>query len=260
MIGRLLRQAKALGSLVLYETLGPLAARGYRSREIIGWPRWVGDLLEVEIPLAVVPIACSSPECGPNINIIFSLLDRTLDIPGEIVECGVFRGNSLAAMALYLRQRAVAKRIFGLDSFQGFDESVQKDLELGGAENSEKRVHGFDRTSFSHVYAKLKRLGLIKSVTLIQGYFPETFSTLPSVYFSFVHLDCDLYESYKRALEYFYGRMSPGGIILLDEYNDPPWPGCNMAVDEFLVDKPEKLTLIAIDLSPGSHPVMSRVG
>jgi hypothetical protein len=38
--------------------------------------------------------------------------------------------------------------------------------------------------------------------------------------------------------------MAPGGVILFDEYNDPPWPGCNRAVDEFLADKPEKLELI----------------
>ena len=81
----------------------------------------------------------------------------------------------------------------------------------------------------------------------MSGYFSHTLNTLPDSYFSFVHLDCDIYDSYKQTLEYFYYRMSPGGIILLDEYNDPPWPGCNIAVDEFLVGKPEKLSLIAMD-------------
>jgi O-methyltransferase len=244
LFGGSLHRAKAL---VAHKMLEPLAARAYRSREITGWPRWVGNLLEVKTPAAVIPLTCSSPDCGSNINIIFSLLDRTLDIPGEIVECGVFRGSSLTAMALYLKQRRVAKRIFGLDSFEGFDEHVHKDLQLGGADDKEKRVHGFDQTSLSHVYSKLKRLDLTTSVTLIQGYFSETLHKLPENRFSFVHLDCDIYASYKEALEYFYWRMSPGGIILLDEYNDPPWPGCNIAVDEFLVGKPETLTLIAVD-------------
>ena len=41
--------------------------------------------------------------------------------------------------------------------------------------------------------------------------------------------------------------MSPGGIVLFDEYNDPPWPGCNLAIDEFLADKPEKLMAITMN-------------
>lgn len=56
-----------------------------------------------------------------------------------------------------------------------------------------------------------------------------------------MHLDCDLYGSYKECLEFFYPRMNLGAIVLFDEYNDPPWPCCNQAVDEFLGDKPEKL-------------------
>ncbi len=51
----------------------------------------------------------------------------------------------------------------------------------------------------------------------------------------------NLYSSYKQCMEFFYPRMVNGGVILLDEYNDPPWPGCNQALDEFLADKPEKL-------------------
>ena len=41
--------------------------------------------------------------------------------------------------------------------------------------------------------------------------------------------------------------MNSGGIILINSYNDPPWPGCNQAIDEFLQDKPEKLQLIEMD-------------
>jgi len=41
--------------------------------------------------------------------------------------------------------------------------------------------------------------------------------------------------------------MSPGGIILFDEYDDPPWPGCRLAVDEFLADKLEKPLAITMD-------------
>jgi O-methyltransferase len=65
--------------------------------------------------------------------------------------------------------------------------------------------------------------------------------------FCFVHLDCVIYESYKSCIEFFYPRLASGGVILFDEYNDPPWPGCARAVNEYLADKPEKLVEITSD-------------
>ena len=176
-----------------------------------------------------------------------ALPDRTRDVPGDVAECGAFKGSSLATIALYLRDNRLAKHVFGLDSFQGFDESVEKDIALGGAADAEKRVGGFEATSLTRVRAKLAGLGLVDAVTLIPGYFAETLEKLPERKYSFVHLDCDIYDSYRQTLRYFYCRMSPGGIILFDEYDDPPWPGCNLAVDEFLADKPEKPVVIQMD-------------
>ena len=225
----------------------PMVARFYRSRPIANWPKWASELLGVNTPKRLTHKTDRSPEGGSNINIILALLDCTHDIPGDVAECGVFRASTLSAIALYLGENRISKHVFGLDSFQGFDNSVQKDIWLGGAANDEKRVGGFQTTSLECVRAKLACLGLLDVVTLVPGYFFETLNTLPSSRFSFVHLDCDLYDSYKQTLAYFYPRMSRGGIILLDEYNDPPWPGCNLAVDQFLAGRPEKPILIAMD-------------
>ena len=232
---------------LLRRSLKSVVAHHYRFKPVTDWPKWAGDLLEVKIPANLTRKAALSPEGGSNINIILALLDRTRDVPGDVAECGVFKGGSLTAIALYLRENRLAKHVYGLDSFQGFDGSVQKDIELGGAEDCEKRVGGFGATSLADVRAKLAGLRLLDTITLVPGYFADTLETLPSTRFSFVHLDCDIYESYKQTLQYFYPRMSPGGIILFDEYNDPPWPGCNLAVDKFLVGKPEKPKGITMD-------------
>jgi hypothetical protein len=96
----------------------------------------------------------------------------------HVAECGVFKGSSLATIALYLRDNRLAKHVFGLDSFQGFDESVEKDIALGGAADAEKRVGGFEATSLARVRAKLAGLGLVDAVTLIPGYFVETLEKL----------------------------------------------------------------------------------
>jgi len=235
-----------MGSL-LQRSLKSVVAHHYRFKRVIDWPKWAGDLLEVKVPANLTRKAALSPEGGSNINIILGLLDRTRDVPGDVAECGVFKGASLSAIALYLRENRLAKHVYGLDSFRGFDGSVQIDIELGGAEDGEKRVGGFGGASLAEVTAKLAGLCLLDTITLVPGYFADTLETLPSTSFSFVHLDCDIYGSYKQTLQYFYPRMSPGGIILFDEYNDPPWPGCNLAVDEFLAEKPEKLKGITMD-------------
>jgi hypothetical protein len=224
-----------------------ITLRFYRSRPVSNWPKWASDLLEINTPANLPRKVTLSAAGGSDINIILALLDRTREVPGDVAECGVFKGSSLASIALYLRNNRLAKHVFGLDSFQGFDESVQKDIALGGAADVEKRVGGFEATSLAGVTAKLAGLGLLDAVTLIPGYFAETLQKLSERKFSFVHLDCDIYDSYRQTLEFFYHRMSFGGIILLDEYDDPPWPGCNLAVDEFLADKREKPVVIQMD-------------
>ena len=233
---------RLLRKLVAY-----VAASYYRTRPIAHWPKWVADLVGVNAPANLRVKAAPSPDGGSNVNIIFAMIDRTRDIEGDIAECGVFRGNSLAAAALYLRQTGQGKHAFGFDSFRGFDDSVATDVALGGAASSDKRVGGFGETSLDAVAAKLQLLGVSASVTLIPGYFAQTLERCRAGRFSFVHLDCDIYESYRQTLAHFYPRVPPGGIILFDEYEDPPWPGCKLAVDEFLADKPERPTLIAMD-------------
>ena len=109
------------------------------------------------------------------------------------------------------------------------------------------RRGGFGDTSYSLLNRKLQQWRLESRVTLVKGFFEDTLKDYADFQFSFVHLDCDLYQSYKTCLEFFYSRVPAAGIILLDEYNDPPWPGCNKAVDEFLQDKPESLERIEVD-------------
>ncbi|MDP3919640.1 MAG: TylF/MycF/NovP-related O-methyltransferase [Candidatus Omnitrophota bacterium] len=190
--------------------------------------------------MRVPPRGASSAAGGANVNIILELLQQTVKIDGDIAECGVYRGHTLVPMGTYIKQQAIKKHIYGLDSFEGFDETVNIDIALGGSHYSLKREKGFDDTSYDLVQDKMEYFNLESIVTLIPGFFERTLSEIKDVRFSFVHLDVDLYQSYKACLEFFYPRMSTQGIILIDEYDDPPWPGCNKAVDEFLADKPEK--------------------
>jgi O-methyltransferase len=217
-----------------------VAAMVLRNAPVEHCPAFWAELLEVKVPRSVHPNPAKSPEGGSNIRIIFELLRRTVQVPGDIAECGVFRGSSLLATGLFVKQHGLRKSVMGFDSFEGFGESIALDLQLGGQTSVDKQVGGFNETSVELILERIERLGLEHVVRVHKGFFSDTLPAYSRADFSFVHLDCDIYQSYKECLEFFYPRLSSTGIILFDEYNDPPWPGCNLAVDEFFADKPER--------------------
>jgi hypothetical protein len=81
---------------------------------------------------------------------------------------------------------------------------------------------------------------LLDYVRLKKGWFTETLKTYEGQ-IAILHLDCDLYDSYKISLETLYNKVVPNGLIMFDEYNDKRWPGASKAIDEFFADKPEKV-------------------
>lgn len=211
------------------------------------WPGFYGRALTIQIPSLIKPLPVRTAACGCNIKIIFRLMKSVAQLPGDMVECGVYRGATLVPEALYLAQNKISKTLCGCDSFAGFDEAVLSEIALGGGHDPQKKVGGFGDASPGLIKNNLRRLGIDDRVHLLKGYFQDTLHELKDRRFCFVHLDCDLYDSYKTCLDFFYPRLVPGGIILFDEYNDPAWPGCNKAVDEFLQGKQEKLIEIESD-------------
>lgn len=181
------------------------------------WPSLVSRFTGVLTPRATVPHKAPSASGGANVGLLFDCLKRTASLEGDVAECGVWRGRTLIAMGLYLKQRRSTKTAWGFDSFEGFVGAVP---------------HNFKDTSPDIVKEKLDIFSL-SNVRLIPGYFRESFAVVKDRRFSFVHIDCDVYDSYQECLSFFYPRLVSGGIILFDEYNDPDWPGATRAVDEF---------------------------
>jgi len=153
-------------------------------------------------------------------------------VPGDMVELGVYKGNSAGILAAFARRHG--RRVFLFDTFQGFDER-----DLRGVD-SEHFVQ-FRDTSLASVQALVGT----ENVTYAQGFFPESASkiSMPER-IAVAHIDCDLYEPMKAGLEKFYPRLSPGGIMLLHDYSSGHWPGATRAVDEFFRDLPEKVILL----------------
>jgi Macrocin-O-methyltransferase (TylF) len=161
------------------------------------------------------------------------------DIKGDLVELGVYKGNTASLLAHIARARGATAYL--LDTFSGFDKKDIKGVDAGAREEA------FADTSLEAVRSLVGE----DSVKYIQGYFPETADQLPAnATYSLVHVDCDLFAPIVSALEYFYPRMTPGGFLIVHDYSSLHWNGAEKAVDEFFSDKPE--AVIALPDSAGS--------
>lgn len=170
------------------------------------------------------------------------MLDAVADVDGDVVECGVSIGHSLLICMLLEHVTGRRRRFFGFDSFQGFPENTQEDMTRWQAFTVAKG----DYATPPSIVLRTLRDGRVpeeliaENLFLVTGFFDVTLPTYSSR-IALLHLDCDLYESYKTCLHYLYHKVVPGGIILFDEYEDETFPGAKIAIDEFLADKPEKV-------------------
>jgi O-methyltransferase len=145
-------------------------------------------------------------------------------VQGEFAEVGVYKGFTAKLIHRYAPERML--HLF--DTFEGFtSQSVRAEQSVTGFLVEEGH---FADTSLLQVKKYISPIN--SNVFLYPGYFPES---IPPRFvesrFAFVHLDADLYEPIYKGLEFFYPRMTVGGILIIHDYN--AWPGARRAVDEF---------------------------
>lgn len=148
-------------------------------------------------------------------------------INGAFAELGVYKGDS----ADLIHQMDESRKFYLFDTFEGF---TKTDLSGETGKAATYTTKNFADTSIEKVRSRLKSDQFI----FCQGYFPDTAKGLENEKFALVNMDADLYKPTKAGLEFFYPRLSRGGIILIHDYN-PDWPGIVKAVDEFVATIPE---------------------
>lgn len=199
---------------------------------------------------------------GPDIERIrkmlvrYDLFRQSLCVPGDIVECGVFKGVGAMYWAKLLAIYAPGsrKRVIGFDTFSEFANSML-DYEREAAEGftSEASFVGIDP---SEIVSKATAAGLDGRLELIVGDVAETALTYAQdnkgFRVSLLHLDLDTYSGTKAVLEALYDRVTPGGIIVCDEYGSPEW-GESDAIDEFLKDRNVMLKTVEFSAKPTAY-------
>lgn len=174
-------------------------------------------------------------------------------IPGDIVECGVWRGGSMMAAATRLRALGdTSRRLFLYDTFEGMSEPTERDQTLFGV--SARTILDLDQrgtgywcyASLEDVQANLRSTGYPEDkLVYVRGKVEETIPGRLPERIALLRLDTDWYESTKHELEHLYPLLSPGGILIIDDYGH--WQGAREAVDEFLARTRTPLFLHRVD-------------
>jgi hypothetical protein len=175
---------------------------------------------------------------------ICKFLMNTENIKGDILELGTERAGLAIIMAHFLKKIGSKKKIFGCDTFEGFpyDDKFSLDLHKKGLSA------GFE---YEQIVEKIKRYDVKDKIILVKGMFEETlYEQLKEQQFSFVFVDCNLYDSTKFGLEFAHPRMSKDAILAFDEYEHEskgtPYFGETKAANEFCEKTNSKINLIPI--------------
>lgn len=175
----------------------------------------------------------------------YELFKLITDIPGCIVEAGVYRGSSLLTFSKLMEIFSPGdrtRRVFGFDNFKGLGKFHKKD---GKEDPASGKVKG--GWSAKNVQAEVEELINISNqdnfisgherVRLVVGDLADTLPAFikdnPGLRISLLHIDVDMYEATKVTLEHLFPLVVPGGLVVFDEYGMIPWAGETEAADEY---------------------------
>ncbi len=176
-------------------------------------------------------------------------------IAGSFVECGVYKGGSVMAMALTLLELDVTEvDLYLFDTFAGMPEPQDIDVDIFGNRAVEEfRRTKLSPTSSTWVNASLAEvqaaMGLVayppEKIHYVKGMVEDTVPTQAPESIALLRLDTDLYQSTQHEMRHLYPRVSAGGIVIIDDYGC--FAGTRQAVDEYFADKSQAPFLNRID-------------
>jgi hypothetical protein len=177
------------------------------------------------------------------------------DIPGDFVECGVWRGGSVMMMALALQGFGATRRIHCFDTFEGMPPPTSADVRHETGEDAAEILARVPKEDGDHMWA-MAALDLVRQnvgstgyptdlVWYHKGLVEETVPAYAPETISLLRLDTDWYESTKHELMHLYPRLASGGVLIIDDYGF--WRGARRATDEYLAECQANLFLSRID-------------
>jgi O-methyltransferase len=145
-----------------------------------------------------------------NLLIVATAAQYVRNVPGDFVELGVYKGHTTKFVAEYVEFARWDKRWWLYDTFEG----IPQDQLDPGRENLSAEMYG-EPYSFEEVRDRFAPFG---NIIVTQGRVPEVLAERAPDRIAFMHLDLNTAAAEIAGLEFFYDRLSPGGIIVLDDY------------------------------------------
>lgn len=147
-------------------------------------------------------------------------------VSGDFIEAGIWRGGAIIFMRALLKAYGIDNRqIIGADSFEGIPQNVS--FKHDPVDTWQDRW----AASLQEVKGNIERLGLLDDrVEFLPGFFADSLSAIENRDFALIRLDSDSYDSVMTSLEHLYPRLSPGGIIIIDDWH---LVGCRFAVEAY---------------------------
>lgn len=231
------------------------ALRANESPNILAFPK---DFTrsEIEIWSKVQNYTMTSPERIISLIRAVQYIQK-YEIPGAIVECGVWRGGSMMAVAHALMcQNILDRELYLYDTFAGMSEPTDDDVKQ--VESVPARVKWEQSKNGDHNEWCYSSLDEVQSAVIGTGYSADKIhfvkgkieDTVPGVapnQIALLRLDTDWYESTRHEMMHLYPRLSPGGVFISDDYN--AWKGARKAIDEYCEEHGVTLLLNRIDPS-----------
>jgi O-methyltransferase len=167
-------------------------------------------------------------------------------VPGDLVECGVWRGGSSMAMALTLLKLGVSdRRLWLYDTFGKMPAPGEHDRDHAGGDVAgwEATMLGDVGLSLPEVRAALRSTGYPdECIRYVPGLVEQTLAAAGPERIALLRLDTDWYSSTRYELEHLYPRLEPGGVLIVDDYGH--LAGARKAVDDYFADRPVLLTRV----------------
>lgn len=181
----------------------------------------------------VAPYTMVSPErSGALIQAVEHVI--TNDVPGAIVECGVWRGGSSMVAALTLQRLGHLRDLYLFDTFEGMPEPGELDIDYTGRSETAlwDPANPGAQASLGDVRSAMRSTGYpAEHISFVQGRVEDTIPASAPTEIAILRLDTDWYESTRHELEHLYPRLAPGGVLIVDDYGH--YEGARKAVDEY---------------------------
>lgn len=163
---------------------------------------------------------------------IINIIEKGIE--GDFAECGCFNGNSLFATKKILDDNNSKKAIHVFDSFEGgLSEFKKQDFEDSSIKSLDEAI--LVKEQFSSSFKMLSnKISESNNIFLNKGWIPSVLEKEKDRKYAFVHIDVDLFEPTYYSHKYFFERLSPGGIIVCDDYGYSQFPGAAKAVEKFI--------------------------